>query len=197
LEPHRFDELDGWRQWLRRLQANRGRRKRLDRRRQPSTLLTDPPICPVPVMEQCMNEPTFDTLTRRAAQVVSRRGSLRALSGVALALGLTEPTTTAAKKGGKHGDRCQNQVSRCKTGLGDLCTSAFHTGNAQLACVEAFIQCCEPLRRCDTAQAFACAVRVVENLADPSAEPAVSGRGDRARGMATAPRHQERSTFHG
>jgi hypothetical protein len=127
-----------------------------------------------------MSEQTFDTLTRRAARAVSRRGSLRALSGAALALGVTELPATAAKKGGTHGDRCQNQVSRCKTGLGDLCTSAFHTGNAQLACIEAFIQCCEPLRRCDTAQAFACAVRVGENLADPPAEPAISGRGDRA-----------------
>jgi len=105
LEPYRFDELEGWRQWLRRLQAIPDGRQDPDRRRQPSPPLMDLSCRSEPVMERSSPEQTFDALTRRAAQAVSRRDSLRPLSGAALALGSTEPRSTAAKKGGKHGNR--------------------------------------------------------------------------------------------
>jgi hypothetical protein len=118
-----------------------------------------------------MDDRTFEALTRRAAAVVSRRGSLRTLSAAALAAGLLAPIGTQAK-GGKKKDRCKNQVSRCKEGLADLCDAAFppvemvapEASSAANECLAAFDQCCQFLSDCSVAQAFACAVEVVESL---------------------------------
>jgi len=112
-----------------------------------------------------MDDRTFEALTRRAAEVVSRRGSLRTLGGAALAAGLLTPISTQAK-GGKKNDKCKKQVSRCKQGLADLCDVVFPPKEAfsTSECFEAFADCCEFLSDCGTAQAFACAVEVIESL---------------------------------
>jgi hypothetical protein len=110
-------------------------------------------------------------LTRRAAEVLSRRGSLVTLSSAALALGLTNPRLTKAKKG-KSNNKCKKQVDRCKQGLDDLCDAIFppmtRTGvqaaGVPSECFVAFDQCCQFLQDCSVAQAFACAVDVVESL---------------------------------
>jgi hypothetical protein len=48
-----------------------------------------------------MSDESLAAFTRRAANVVSRRGAFRALSSAALTLGLADPRPTAAKKGKK------------------------------------------------------------------------------------------------
>ena len=113
-----------------------------------------------------MDDRTFEAVTRRAAAVVSRRGSLRTLSAAALALGVAGPVAARAKKGGKKNDKCKKQVSRCKQGLADLCDVVFPPKEAfsTSECFEAFADCCEFLSDCGTAQAFACAVEVIESL---------------------------------
>jgi hypothetical protein len=118
-----------------------------------------------------MDDRTFEAVTRRAAAVVSRRSSLSTLGGAALAAGLLTPISAPAK-GGKKKDRCKNQVSRCKAGLADLCDAAFppaemigpEATSAASECLAAFDQCCQFLSDCSVAQAFACAVEVVESL---------------------------------
>jgi hypothetical protein len=113
-----------------------------------------------------MDDRTFEGLTRRAAAVVSRRGSLRTLSAAALALGVAGPVAASAKQGGKKNDRCKKQVSRCKEGLAELCDVVFPPKEAFSTsdCFDAFGGCCEFLSDCSVAQAFACAVEVIENL---------------------------------
>jgi len=118
-----------------------------------------------------MDDRTFEALTRRATEVVSRRGSLRTLGGAALAAGLLTPISTQAKDGKKN-DKCKKQVSRCKQGLADLCDAVFLPGemiapeatSAASECLAAFDQCCQFLSDCSVAEAFACAVEVVESL---------------------------------
>jgi hypothetical protein len=113
-----------------------------------------------------MDDRTFEALTRRAAAVVSRRGSLRTLSAAALALGVAGPAAVSAKKGGKKNDKCKKQVSRCKEGLADLCDVLFPPKEAfsTSECFDAFAHCCEFLSNCGAAEAFACAVETVEDL---------------------------------
>jgi hypothetical protein len=119
-----------------------------------------------------MTEPTFDAFTRRAALAVSRRGSLRTLSAAALALGMAGPAAVSAKQGGKKNDKCKKQVSRCKSGLSELCDAIFpnkarsrvQANGVVLDCFAAFEDCCEFLSDCNAGQALACAVDVVELL---------------------------------
>jgi hypothetical protein len=121
--------------------------------------------------EGVMSEENFAAFTRRAAEIVSRRGSLLTLSSAALALGLTGPNLATAKRG-KSNTKCKKQVSRCKAGLADLCDAIFppktrdgvQASGVPSECFVAFDQCCEFLQDCSVAQAFACAVDVVENL---------------------------------
>ena len=152
-----------------------------------------------------MSDRSFDTFTKRAAEAVSRRGSLLALSGAALAFGLTGPTLTEAKKGGKNNDKCKKQVSRCKEGLAELCDAVFPNktrrgaqsdGVVVFDCFSAFDQCCAFLGGCNTAQAFACAVDVINRGLD-----VVGGREPReprssrfeVRGCHTASKHRLQS----
>jgi hypothetical protein len=113
-----------------------------------------------------MDDRTFEAVTRRAAAVVSRRGSLRTLSAAALALGVAGPAAVSAKKDGKKNDKCKKQVSRCKEGLADLCDVLFPPKEAfsPSECFDAFADCCEFLSDCNASRAFACAVEVVETL---------------------------------
>ena len=111
-----------------------------------------------------MSEHAFDAIARRAADEVSRRGSLRTLGAAALAAGFVGPASVRAKKGGK-GKKCKKQVSRCREGLQDLCEALFpgNQGNID-ECFGLFVECCDFLRGCNAAQAFACAVEVAEGV---------------------------------
>lgn len=103
-----------------------------------------------------MNDRAFDTWSRRA--------SLLTLGAAGLA-GLAAPRATGAKKKGKkNGDKkCKKQVGACRTGLADLCEVVFGADDVA-ACLELFGPCCDFLKGCNTAQAFACAVEVASEL---------------------------------
>jgi hypothetical protein len=108
-----------------------------------------------------VSEPTFDTFTRRAAEALSRRSSLRTLGGAAVVAGLVAPVVAEAKKGGKgkkNKNKCKKQVSRCKEGLADICAVFFDPGEETALCVDLFAECCEFLRSCNVAQGAACIV---------------------------------------
>ena len=117
-----------------------------------------------------MRDQTVDAVTRGAAEVLSRRGSLLTLSSAALALGLSGPSLTKAKKG--KSNKCKKQVDRCKQGLEELCTAIFTDGAMRRdvqassltpeTCFDLFKDCCQPLNGCNVAQAFDCAVQVIE-----------------------------------
>jgi hypothetical protein len=116
-----------------------------------------------------MNEQLFDGFTRRAADTVSRRSSLAALSGAALAAGLLAPMTSRAKddkaKKAKRKARrkCQRQVDQCRQGVGDLCLVIYGSPSAG-ECILHFDECCQPLASCDVPQAVACAVQKISEI---------------------------------
>jgi hypothetical protein len=106
--------------------------------------------------EGFMDDGSFDALTRRA--------SLMKLGAAGLAASLASPAIATAKKGGKKGkDKCKKQVGACRDGLADLCEVVFGIDNVE-ECVALFGPCCDFLKGCNTAQAFACAVEVAASL---------------------------------
>jgi hypothetical protein len=107
-----------------------------------------------------MDDQAFDAMTRQAAQAVSRRGSLLTLGGAALAVSLFGPVMAEAK-GGKKGNKCKKQVSRCKQGLPDLCAAFVQESNVQ-KCVDLFKDCCNFLEGCDAAKVIDCAIEKAE-----------------------------------
>jgi hypothetical protein len=131
-----------------------------------------------------MGEQGFDAFAHRAAEAVSRRGSLRTLGAAAAAAGLFGPAGIEAKKGGKKG-KCKKQVSRCREGLAEFCATAFPEpggGFGAAECAEAFGPCCRALGGCNAAQAFDCASATLEELRQKQGVYAVAaGRGRRRR----------------
>lgn len=103
-----------------------------------------------------MDTNTFDALTRRA--------SLMTL-GVAGLAGIAGPLEAKAKNKKGKGDnlkKCKKQVAKCRSGIAQLCEVVF-AEDAEL-CVPIFEPCCEFLKNCNAAQAFACAVEAAETL---------------------------------
>jgi hypothetical protein len=99
----------------------------------------------------------FDTIARHAAGVVSRRGSVRLLSGVALAGALATPELAGAGKAGKKAKkqaakRCKQQGGPCRTFVAEGCAL---TEDPQ-ACEEAAFPCCAHFERCNAGAAFKC-----------------------------------------
>jgi hypothetical protein len=116
-----------------------------------------------------MSEQTFDAFTRRAANAVSRRSSLAALSGVALAAGLLAQTTSAAKDNKakktkkKARKKCKRQVDQCLDALPSVCEAVFGPADVP-ECVLFFDECCEPLRGCNVSEAAACLVQRINQI---------------------------------
>jgi hypothetical protein len=111
-----------------------------------------------------MSEPSFDDFTRHAAEVLSRRGTLRTLGSAAVVAGLMSPVLTEAKKGGKgKKDKCKKQVGRCKESLAKACETLFGLENVA-ECVDLFDECCEPLGSCNVAAGADCLVQRIEQL---------------------------------
>jgi hypothetical protein len=110
-----------------------------------------------------VSEQIIDTVRRHAAGAVSRRASLLALSGVALAAMAATPSAARAGKKGKKRKkrndggsntigplaqaRCVSQVDQCRAIFTDLCQDA--------QCLSR-IFCCNPLATCDADGALAC-----------------------------------------
>ncbi len=122
-----------------------------------------------------MNAHAFDEVARQTTESVSRRSSLLALGAAALSGSLALPGVTAAKQGrkgknngngkgkgkGKGKDKCKAQVGKCEDGIADLCLAIF--GEDSQECRDLFSPCCQFLRGCDAAKAFACAVDVFQS----------------------------------
>jgi hypothetical protein len=108
------------------------------------------------VVEELVSERAFDAFTRHAADAVSRRTSLLALGGSALAASLAEPVTAKkkvatdkqnAKKQVKK--KCRRQVRACQTFFSGFCSGIPE-------CEEEFFPCCDSLAQCDAAGMLTC-----------------------------------------
>ena len=111
-----------------------------------------------------MSEEIIDTVSRRAADAVSRRASLLALGGMALAAVATSPAAAKAGKRGKRrkkrkGDsgniaeqliqaRCASQGDQCRTIFAQIC-------NGGADCL-ASLRCCDSFATCDAVGALSC-----------------------------------------
>jgi hypothetical protein len=114
-----------------------------------------------------MDDQAFDSLTRRTAEAVSRRGSMLTLGAAALAAGFAGTgVTKAKKKNKKNKNKCPGQVEECRTGLANVCAQFFDNEGSGFSldeCITEFGPCCEFLQGCDAAAGFQCAVdKIVE-----------------------------------
>ena len=105
-----------------------------------------------------MSEEIIDTVSRRAADAVSRRASLLALGGMALAAMTAVPAAAKGGKGGKKrkkrkgsdggssnaGEqlaqaRCASQVDQCRASVSGFCDP--EDCPTQLSCCDLFATC--------------------------------------------------------
>lgn len=100
-----------------------------------------------------MTENAFTTVTRGAASVMTRRGSLRPLAG-ALAATVAAPSLVRAKQRGKKNrngnNRCKRQAAGCRRVVRELCDPEEDD-----VC-QAVLACCPPLGACNATAFFAC-----------------------------------------
>jgi hypothetical protein len=97
-----------------------------------------------------MNEIVFDVVTRRAAEVVSRRRSIIAMGGAALAAAISNPLETEAGKSGKKSKkRCKRQKQQCRSFYEGLC-------QGDPFCEERYFACCEFLASCNASAYLQC-----------------------------------------
>jgi hypothetical protein len=100
---------------------------------------------------------TFDALTRRASLMTL---GVAGLAGIA---GPLEAKAKNKKKGkGDNLKKCKKQVDTCRSGIAQLCEVVFAEDAAE--CIPFFEPCCEFLKSCNAAQAFACAVEAAASL---------------------------------
>jgi hypothetical protein len=86
-----------------------------------------------------VNSHTFDTLTRQARGVVTRRGSLLTLGGAALAATMANPGVSVASGGGfrkKLKRRCDQNKTKCVSSMNAFC-------NEVEECIAALAPCCD------------------------------------------------------
>lgn len=97
-----------------------------------------------------MSARAFDALTRHAADAVSRRGSLLALGGAALAAAAVEKPARARQKAKKQvKKKCKRQVAPCRSFFAGVCF-----GDPE--CEAALFPCCDFLAKCDSGAMFEC-----------------------------------------
>jgi len=98
-----------------------------------------------------LSDRAIDLISRRTADALSRRGSLLALGGLALATAIPASTAKAAK--GKNRKKrkqiCQRQIAPCEAFFAALCFG-------DPACEAEFFPCCAPLADCDSAGVLEC-----------------------------------------
>ena len=101
-----------------------------------------------------MSDHAIDTITRRAADVVSRRGSLLALGGAALAATMVTPAAAPAKKRASRARKqvrktCRRKARECNTFFTPLC-------GGDPECKEEMATCCAHFGKCNVPEALEC-----------------------------------------
>jgi hypothetical protein len=110
-----------------------------------------------------MGELQIDMLSRRAGEIISRRGTLLALGGAALAAVASKNAVRAGKSGKKKRQNrkkakgqaltlCKPQVGECQEFLAANCSSGGEI------CAEISAFCCPLLGTCQSAEFLTCLV---------------------------------------
>jgi hypothetical protein len=102
-----------------------------------------------------MSESAFDAFTRRAAAAISRRSSLAALGGAALAAAVTGPSVVSVSKAGKRAKKkCKRQKNQCEDTVRSFCEEVntmkrdapkriVAEGGEEERCLQILLECCE------------------------------------------------------
>jgi hypothetical protein len=128
-----------------------------------------------------MNHQRFEPLARHVTEVVSRRSSLAALSGAALAAGLVAPLTASAKDNKakkakkKAKKKCKRQRGQCEAAVQAFCPppngpssgSVTADGNGPSNCVQRFSACCPFFSTCNAQQGVECLLKAFPGSAPP------------------------------
>lgn len=109
-----------------------------------------------------MSENAFDRIARQTANDISRRHSLLALGGAALAASLSSASVAKAGTAGKKAKKkCKKQGPACQQFANDLCDLFFDPGTELDECIDSASDCCSPLTRCAAGEFFSCALGVI------------------------------------
>lgn len=107
-------------------------------------------------------EAPFSHVPSRAVTIASRRASLLALAGAALAGSGRRSPAEAAKKSknrrrntNKARAKCQKQVAVCREQFRAFCQD-------DRTCAAATFPCCDPLEECQAGETLACAYAYLE-----------------------------------
>lgn len=104
------------------------------------------------VVEAFVKKNTFDAVTREAADAISRRKSMMALGGMALAAALAETKSVSGKKKRAKKQvkkKCKRQVLACRNFFSGFCTGIPE-------CEDEFFPCCDQLATCDAGGMLTC-----------------------------------------
>lgn len=99
-----------------------------------------------------MDSSVFDSLTRQAADIVSRRASLLALGAAGLAAALANPLGGEASKKGKK--KCNKQKKQCRSDVQDFCAGTI----IEQECLDALLPCCAT---CNVANGVTCVLNAI------------------------------------
>ena len=99
--------------------------------------------------EDLVGEKAFDAFTRRVPDAVSRRNSLLALGGAALAASGVKPVSAKQKAKKQVRKKCRRQVTPCRSFFAGVCF-----GDPD--CEAALFPCCDYLAQCDSGSMFEC-----------------------------------------
>ena len=91
-----------------------------------------------------------DSLTRGAADAMTRRSSVRALSAAVIIAAATGVPAVAKK--GKKGKKCKRSTETCEAAITAACASAPDPE----ACLQGLLPCCDFVGRCKPSAALEC-----------------------------------------
>jgi hypothetical protein len=106
------------------------------------------------------------TLTVHTATALSRRASMLAIGGAALAASAAPMPTRAGKASKKAKKRCKRQVGQCESMIAPACAAADLLVSEE-ECVDTLLPCCQPFKDCQADAVFDCLIAASEAMAAP------------------------------
>jgi hypothetical protein len=113
-----------------------------------------------------MRNQKIDTLTIQTATVLSRRASLLALGGVAIAASADRTPALAGAASKKAKKRCRRQIGQCESAIASACADP-EIRVSQQECLALIRPCFQHFGSCQAAAAFDCLKAASDVIAPP------------------------------
>jgi hypothetical protein len=116
-----------------------------------------------------MHNESVNALAHRTAPSLTRRTSLVAIGGAALASALARPAPAHAGKAGKKAKKmCRRQIGQCETSVTAFCATASELLEIDReACEASVLPCCGSFKGCQAGSFFRCFDTGVSSLLPP------------------------------